>query len=101
MIHRPLSVALLLIALLTALSASASAKGRGVREKVAWAELPATVQATIQANAAGGKVVAIEKRSRRGEVTYTAEVKAADGKIIEIEVASDGKLLGIEAGGDD
>lgn len=85
------------IILLTAgLSSSAFAKGRGVREKVDWKDVPAAVQTTIQENAAGGTIRSIEKRTRRGEVTYTADVKGTDGKRSEIEVSSSGKLLEIE-----
>jgi hypothetical protein len=96
-----LHIALVAIALLFAVTPPVFAKGRGVREKVAWAQLPAAVQATIEKHASGGKVVAIEKRSRRGTVTYTAEVRSPDGKLVDIEVNSDGTLLGIEAGGGD
>ena len=69
-----------------------------MREKVEWAQLPPAVQATIESNAKGGKIAAIEKRTRRGEITYSAEVKLADDKVLEIEVSSDGKLLGLEEG---
>lgn len=95
---RTITIALAVLALLVGASAPAVAKGRGVREKVEWAQLPPAVQATIESNTKGGKITAIEKRTRRGEVTYSAEVKLAADKILEIEVSADGKLLGLEEG---
>ena len=95
---RSLTFALVAIALLSAVTSPALAKGRGVREKVEWANLPPSVRVTIESNAKGGKIIAIEKRSRRGEVTYSAEVEAGKNKVLEIEVDPDGKLLGVEEG---
>jgi len=94
------AVLLLLICAATGLPQTASAKGKGnkdrVRENVKWEVVPAPVQETIRANAKDGKIGAIEKETRRGEVTYEAEVKKTDGTTISIEVAENGKLISVE-----
>ncbi|HEX8280639.1 MAG TPA: hypothetical protein VF551_04630 [Chthoniobacterales bacterium] len=89
---------LLVLALMFSITSPASAKGKGLREKVAWADVPRAVQATIRENSAGGEIVAVEKRTKRGVISYDAEVKRADGKILGIEVAPDGKLISVEVG---
>jgi uncharacterized membrane protein YkoI len=64
--------------------------------------LPEAVQKTINDNANGGKIVEIEKETRKdGTVTYEAEVKKTDGTEIEIVVAADGKLIKIETEDDE
>ncbi|MCI0746747.1 MAG: hypothetical protein L0Y58_15200 [Verrucomicrobia subdivision 3 bacterium] len=66
-------------------------------EKVKLSDCPAAVQKTIKENANGGKILEIEKETKKdGTVVYEAEVKKSDGKTIEIEVAEDGKLLSVE-----
>ena len=67
-----------------------------IREQVKWDAVPPVVQATIRENAAGGKIGAIEKETRRGATTYEAEVKRTDGRTIAIEVAESGKLISVE-----
>ena len=67
-----------------------------MREQVKWDGVPPLVQATIKEKADGGKILAIEKETRRGAVTYEAEVKRTDGKTIAIEVAASGKLISVE-----
>ena len=92
---------LLLLALTLAFTAEGYAKGRGgkrdrVREEVKWDAVPQPVQATITEKAEGGKIIAIEKETRRGEVTFEAEVRRANGKVFSIEVAESGKLITVE-----
>lgn len=71
-------------------------------QKVKLSDCPEAVQKTIKENAAGGKIIEVEKEtSKSGTVTYEAEIKTSDGKVIEIEVAEDGKLLKTEAEDDD
>jgi hypothetical protein len=66
-------------------------------EKVKLSDCPAAVQKTIKENANGGKILEVEKETKKdGTVVYEAEVKKSDGKKIEIEVAEDGKLIGVE-----
>jgi hypothetical protein len=98
---RPFATSLLILTLTLAFSSDACGKGRGgkrdrVREEVKWEVVPAPVQATITEKAAGGKIIAIEREERRGEVTYEAEVRRTNGKVFSIEVAQDGKLIGVE-----
>ena len=71
-------------------------------QKVRLSDCPEAVQKTIKENAVGGKIIEVEKEtSKSGTVTYEAEIKTSDGKVIEIEVAEDGKLLKTEAEDDD
>lgn len=71
-------------------------------QKVRLSDCPEAVQKTIKENAAGGKIIEVEKEtSKSGTVTYEAEIKTSDGKAIEIEVAEDGKLLKTEFDEDD
>jgi hypothetical protein len=60
---------------------------------VKWKELSAPVQATIQANAAGGKIREVEKDTANGLVFYCAEVKGTDGKWSKIYVKDAGDLI--------
>ena len=74
----------------------------GAEQKVKLSDCPDAVQKTIKENAAGGKIIEIEKEtSKNGTVTYEAEIKKSDGKVIEIEVSEDGKLLKTETEEDD
>ena len=106
--YKHLTIAALLLAFL-AFASNADAKRRGgrgggggggdrdrVREQVEWEIVPPPVQATITENAGDGKIRAIEKETRRGAVTYEAEVKQKDGMIRAIEVSATGKLISIE-----
>ena len=58
-----------------------------------WKELSAPVQATIQANAAGGKIKEVEKGTANGLIFYCAEVKGTDGKWSKIYVKDAGDLI--------
>lgn len=71
-------------------------------EKVKLSDCPAAVQKTIKEQAEGGKILEIEKETKKdGSVVYEAEIKKSDGKKIEIEVAEDGKLLDTEVEDDE
>jgi hypothetical protein len=63
---------------------------------VKWQDLSAPVQATIQANAAGGKIKEIEKGTANGVIFYCAEVKGTDGKWSKIYVKEAGDLIRAE-----
>ena len=95
-INQKTLIALLTFALTVGLTIPALSKDKRTREDVAWEDVPVAVQATIQANADGGTLLAIEKETRRGAVTYEAEVKRKDGKTFGIEVNANGKLLSVE-----
>jgi hypothetical protein len=60
---------------------------------VKWKELSAPVQATIQANAVGGKIKEVEKETANGLIFYCAEVKGTDGKWSKIYVREAGDLI--------
>ena len=71
-------------------------------EKVKLSDCPAAVQKTIKDQAEGGKILEIEKETKKdGTVVYEAEIKRSDGKKVEIEVAEDGKLLDTEVEDDE
>jgi hypothetical protein len=98
---RTFATSLLIFTFTLAFSSDGFAKGRGgkrdrVREEVKWEAVPPPVQATITEKAAGGKIIAIEREARRGEVTYEAEVRRTNGKVFSIEVAENGKLITVE-----
>ena len=59
-------------------------------------ELPAAAQATLQTNAAGGKVKEVNKETVNGLIIYCAEVKGTDGKWSKIYVKDTGDLIKIE-----
>ena len=91
--------ALLTITALAALPGSAFAKDHtkkatGIR--VNWKDLPAAVQTTIQSNAAGGKVVEVDKDTANGALFYYAEVKGTDRKWMKVYVADTGTLIKVE-----
>jgi hypothetical protein len=93
-----------LIGVLTvmALAAALPAFADGKEEKIKLGDCPEAVQKTINDNANGGKIVEIEKETKKdGTVVYEAEVKKADGTEIEIVVAADGKLIEIEVEDDE
>jgi hypothetical protein len=88
----------LLIAALLFISGPAFAKKNkkapGVLVKLK--DVPATVQATFQTNASGGKVKEVEKETVNGQIIYLAEVKGTDGKWSKIYVKEAGDLLKVE-----
>jgi hypothetical protein len=90
---------LLTLTALAALPGSAFAKDHkkkaaGVR--VSWKDVPAAVQTTIQGNAAGGKVVEVEKDTANGVFFYCAEVKGTDHKWIKVYATDSGTLMKTE-----
>lgn len=69
-------------------------------QKVQLADCPQPVQDTIKQQAGDAKIVEIEKKGEEDEgkgVYYEAKVKGAGGKMSEIEVAPDGKLIKVSA----
>lgn len=61
---------------------------------VPWKDVPATIQATMQSNAGGGKVKEVQRETAaNGVVIYWAEVKGTDGKWTKIYVNDAGVLL--------
>jgi uncharacterized membrane protein YkoI len=93
---RLLTNGLLVLGLATALAFPIRAEAK--EEKVKLTDCPEAIQKTIKEQASGGgKILEIEKETQKdGTVIYEAEIKKADGKTIEIEVSSDGKLLKTE-----
>jgi urease gamma subunit len=88
---------LLMITALAALSGSAFAKTKKAAGiKVNWKEVPAAVQTTIQSNAAGGKVVEVNKQTANGALFYYAEVKGTDHKWTTVYVTDAGALIKVE-----
>ena len=97
---RNLANGLLALAVAVALALPICAEAK--EEKVNLKDCPEAVQKTIKDHASGGKILEIEKETQKdGTVVYEAEIKKADGKTIEIEVAADGKLLDTEEEDDD
>ena len=91
--------ALLTITALAALPASAFAKDHAKKAtgiRVYWKDLPAAVQTTIQSNAAGGKVVEVDKDTANGALFYYAEVKGTDHKWMKVYVGDTGTLIKVE-----
>lgn len=64
-------------------------------EKVTLAQVPEAVKATIVKEAGKNDIKEIEKEVKGDKTTYSAEW-GAEGKKVEIDVASDGKLVGKE-----
>ena len=69
-------------------------------EEVSLDDVPAAVKATILKEAAGAEIEEVVKETEDGQTIYEAEFEA-DGKEIEIEVATDGTLLERETEEDD
>jgi uncharacterized membrane protein YkoI len=63
--------------------------------KVALADVPEAVRATIAKEAAGAEVKEIEMETEDGQTIYSAEV-VAGGQEVEFEISPDGTLLGRE-----
>lgn len=91
-----------LVAAAVTLSLGWTAFADGKEEKVKLEDCPAAVQKTIKAKAGDGKVVEVEKETKKdGTVVYEAEIKTADGKEVEITVGADGKVIDVEDEDDD
>ena len=95
----PTKKTFLLISLVVASAAPAFAHGnkdKDKEEKVEWNSVPTAVQSTITSNSAGGQVVSVEKE----DANYEAKVKGTDGKMSEVKVSGDGKLIKVGAEGE-
>ena len=89
----------LLVALVLALASPTFAKKsrNPPGTTVPWKNVPTPVQATVQNNAAGGKVKEVQKETAaNGVIFYCAEVKGTDGKWMKIYVNDAGTLLRTE-----
>ena len=64
-------------------------------------QVPAAVMATMVKAANGGKLSDFEQEVKAGKTVYTAEIKDAAGKELEVEVAADGTLVSVAAEDDD
>jgi uncharacterized membrane protein YkoI len=64
--------------------------------KVAMADVPAAVKATLDKEAAGGKVTEVEKETKNGKTVYSADVTDKAGKKWDVVVGEDGKLISKE-----
>lgn len=70
-------------------------------EKIAAADVPAVVMATMTKAANGATLEDFEKETEDGAVKFKAVFDGADGKEMEVEVSADGTLLEVEPEGDD
>lgn len=68
--------------------------GCASERKVAMAEIPEPVRATLEREAAG-TVIESEKETKNGKVVYSFDVKREDGEW-DVEIAEDGTLIGKE-----
>ena len=68
----------------------------GTEEIVSLAEVPDAARNTINAQAAGAKLVSTEKVVEHGKTVYEAIIEKG-GKKTEVIVAPDGKVVGTEA----
>src|SRR5689334_5050631 len=62
---------------------------------VAMKDLPAAVRATLDKEAAGGKVTEVEKEMKDGKTVYSADIEVG-GKAWDVVVGEDGKLISKE-----
>lgn len=63
---------------------------------VPWSQVPPAVQATITAEAKGGKVETVEMEKEGQGMTYEAKVKLPNGDQLEIKTDAAGKVLKVE-----
>lgn len=90
------------LALALALPAGAGEKAGKKKAEIKLGDCPAAVQRVIQEKAEGGKILEVEKATRKdGSVVYEAEVRTAGGKKVEVKVDADGKLLAAEDADED
>lgn len=96
------AVSAVVVAVAIALPVFAGDNQKSKEEKVKLEDCPAAVQQAIKDAAAGGQIVEVEKEIKKdGSVVYEAEVKKADGKVIEVKVSADGKVIKMEEEDDD
>jgi len=92
------SVLISILLLLPVAACTSAHSGRGGEEeeedeaKVAWADVPAPVKATLQREGGGASIATVDRESRKGKLVYEADVRI-DGKNWEIVVAEDGTLI--------
>jgi uncharacterized membrane protein YkoI len=67
----------------------------GTEEIISLSEVPDAARNTINAQAAGGKLVSTEKVVENGKTVYEAIIEKG-GKKAEVVVAPDGKVVGTE-----
>ena len=79
-----------------AIQAFAKEKKKAPGVSVAWKEIPAAAQTTIQTGAAGGKVKEVQKMTTNGVIIYCAEVKGADRKWTKVYATGAGVLMKVE-----
>lgn len=89
-------LAIAALAALPGLTFAKDHKKKSAGVQVYWKEVPAAVHATMQSNAAGGKVVEVEKETVNGVVYYCAEVKGTGHKWTKVYVTEPGALMKVE-----
>jgi uncharacterized protein YxeA len=67
----------------------------GSEEEIPLTEVPEAARKTINAKAAGGKIISIKKVLEEGKTVFAAVIEKG-GKQVEITVAPDGKLVDSE-----
>jgi hypothetical protein len=96
---KAITKALLMVTVLATLPGLAFAKEPKKKSNsvhVSWKDVPPAVQTTLQSNAAGGKVVEVEKENVNGALFYYGEVKGTDHKWTKVYVADTGNLMKLE-----
>ena len=89
-------LAITALAALPGLAFAKDHKKKSAGVEVSWKDVPAVVQTTMQSNAAGGKVVEVDKETVNGVVYYYAEVKGTDHKWTKVYVTESGALMKVE-----
>jgi len=87
---------IIVLSALPGLAFAGDHKKKSTAVQVYWKDVPAAIQATIQSNAAGGKVVEVDKDTVNGVFFYYAEVKGTDRKWTKVYVTESGALLKVE-----
>ena len=87
---------ILVLAMIAALAAASDAADNAAKTRVNLEDVPAAVRKTIEETAKGGTIIEIDKETENVKVVYEAEVIGKDGKIMEMEVSEEGKLLETE-----
>ena len=89
-------LAITIFAALPGLAFADHHKQKNTGVQVYWKEVPAVVQTTMQRNAAGGKVVEVEKETVNGALYYRGEVRGTDHKWTKVYVTESGALMKVE-----
>jgi hypothetical protein len=77
------------------LAGCASHGQAGGEVAVALSDVPAAVRATLDREAAGGKVTEVERETKHGRTVYSADV-TVNGQEWDVTVGEDGTLLSKE-----